>query len=262
MAYECASVVLKLLLLAGDIEENPGPPTRLSAPEATSDILQALRDLQTGQAALLTEMKCLRTKLAQNDETLGTITERLGKIEIDCASLLSLKNDIKEVQAIATQNSREIASLTARVDDSEDRARRSNLLFFGLKDSANETWAQSEQSAIDVCSENLGVPITPKDIERAHRIGRFTPAKTRPIFVRFANWKDKDRVLSCSKNLRGYPYSISEDFSPGTRLARKKLAEFAKAKNKPTKLRYNKLVIDGVTYVYDEISESVIPRPS
>ncbi|KAH7946655.1 hypothetical protein HPB52_002834 [Rhipicephalus sanguineus] len=60
----------------------------------------------------------------------------------------------------------------------------------------------------------------------------------------------------------GSPHSISEDFSPSTRLARKKLAEFAKAKNKPIKLRYNKLVIDGVTYVYDEISESIIPRPS
>ncbi|KAH8037278.1 hypothetical protein HPB51_009824 [Rhipicephalus microplus] len=141
IAYECASVVLELLLLAGDIEENPGPPTRSSPSEATSDILQALRDLQTGQAGLLTELKSLRTKLAQNDETLSTITERLGKIEIDCASLLFLMNDIKKVQAFATQNSCEIASLTTRVDDSEDRARRSNLVFFGRKDSAKETWA-------------------------------------------------------------------------------------------------------------------------
>ncbi|KAH9376086.1 hypothetical protein HPB48_012289 [Haemaphysalis longicornis] len=72
------------------------------------------------------------------------------------------------------------------MDDSDDRARRSNLLFFGVTDSFNETWAQSKSYVINVCSTNLHIEVAPIDIERAHRLGKFVAGKNRPIIVKFS----------------------------------------------------------------------------
>lgn len=148
------------------------------------------------------------------------------------------------------------------MDDSEDRQRRCNLVFYGFEDASDETWAQSEKRFMDLCLANLEVSVQPRDIERAHRIGRFQPSKNRPIIVRFCHFKDRELVLSNAKKLKDTNYSISEDLSPNTRKARKHLIEFGKASRKAYKLRYNKLTIDGTTYVFDRSSEKVIPlRP-
>ncbi|KAH9375234.1 hypothetical protein HPB48_013014 [Haemaphysalis longicornis] len=75
------------------------------------------------------------------------------------------------------------------MDDSDDRARRFNLLFFGVTDSFNKTWAQSESSVIKVCSTNLQIEGAPIDIECAHRLGKFVAGKNRPIIVKFSHLK-------------------------------------------------------------------------
>lgn len=148
------------------------------------------------------------------------------------------------------------------MDDSEDRQRRCNLVFYGFEDARDETWAQSEKRVMGLCLANREISVQPRDIERAHRIGRFQPSKNRPIIVRFCHFKDRELVLSNAKKLKDTNYSISEDVSPNTRKARKHLIEFGKASRKAYKLRYNKLTIDGTIYVFDRSSEKVIPlRP-
>ncbi|KAH8027101.1 hypothetical protein HPB51_002255 [Rhipicephalus microplus] len=105
------------------------------------------------------------------------------------------------------------------MDDSEDRQRRCNLVFYGFEDASDETWAQSEKRVMDLCLANMEVSVQPRDIERAHNIGRFQPSKNRPIIVRFCHFKDRELVLSNIKKLKDTNYSISEDLSPNTRKA-------------------------------------------
>ncbi|KAH8030483.1 hypothetical protein HPB51_007368 [Rhipicephalus microplus] len=113
------------------------------------------------------------------------------------------------------------------MDDSEDRQRRCNLVFYGFEDASDETWAQSEKRVMDLCLANLEVSVQPRDIERAHRIGRFQPSKNTPIIVRFCHFKGRELVLSNAKKLKDTNYSISEDLSPNTRKTHKHLIEFA-----------------------------------
>lgn len=64
----------------------------------------------------------------------------------------------------------ELYKVNSRYDDAENRLRRSNLLFFGIWDSQTETWTQSEEKLIRLCSQSLGVEISPGNLERSHRL--------------------------------------------------------------------------------------------
>ncbi|KAH9374734.1 hypothetical protein HPB48_000725 [Haemaphysalis longicornis] len=147
------------------------------------------------------------------------------------------------------------------MDGSENRQRRCNLVFYGFKDAADETWAQPEKRIIDLCSANLEISLQRRDVECAHRIGRFHQDKHRPIIVQFNHFKDCEQVLTNAKKLKDTNYRISEDFPPSTREARKHLLEFGKASQKTYKLRYDKLTIRNTTYIFYPASEKVIPRP-
>ncbi|KAH8041744.1 hypothetical protein HPB51_017564 [Rhipicephalus microplus] len=224
--------------------------------------MSVLSEIQSGQAAILNEMKSIRSTLLQHEEKFGEITRRLSKIEDNCSVIATVKKRVDGLQTLTEQHCGDIASLVARMDESEDRQRQSNLVFYGFEDVSDETWAQSEKRVIDLCLADLEVSVQPRDIERAHHVEHFQPNKNRPILAQFSHYKDRDLVLSNAKKLKDSNYSISEDLSPYTRKARKHLIEFGKASRKTYKLRYNKLTIDGTTYVFDRSSEKVIPLSS
>ena len=65
---------------------------------------------------------------------------------------------------------------------------------------------------ISFCSEKLNVAINAAAVERAHRLGRYTPAKARPLSVRFLSFKDKERVLAVATKLKETDFASSEDY--------------------------------------------------
>lgn len=107
--------------------------------------------------------------------------------------------------------------------------------------------------------------ISESAIARAHRLGTFARNKNRPIIVKFACFKTKDKILSQKSMLKGTRVSLSGDFCRSIRLTRKKLIEFGKASGEAFSLSFNKLVMskDKKTYVYcsatDTICEIVPP---
>ncbi|KAH8009386.1 hypothetical protein HPB51_015709 [Rhipicephalus microplus] len=152
-----------------------------STPVMARTHMQRLLFVQSGQAAIPNEMKSIRSTLLQHEQKFEEITKRLSKIEDNCSVIVTVKEIVDGLQAPTEQNSGDTASLVARMDDSEDRQRRCNLVFYGFEDASDETWAQSEKRVMDLCLANLEVSVQPEDIERAHRIGCFQPSKNRPI---------------------------------------------------------------------------------
>lgn len=149
-----------------------------------------------------------------------------------------------------------------RLDDAEDRARRCNLVFFGLEDVKGESWDESEKNVIDVCSKYFKAPILPKEIERAHRLASFTTNKNRRMLVKMANFKDKDRIIQASRKCKTPGINVREDFSANTRLARKHLTEFKKLQPFESKPRHNRLTAGKDTYVFDRTTNEVMRKES
>ncbi|KAH9383005.1 hypothetical protein HPB48_023640 [Haemaphysalis longicornis] len=206
-------------------------------------------------------MKSIPTSLSQHEKTLNNNISRLTKIENDCSTLASLKTQVDDIQTLAATNANVIDTLTDRFDSTEDRARRSNLLFFGFDDDEKETRSQFEQLLLKLCNETLQVSLDPRSVERGHRIGRFQPDQKRRIVVRFSHYEDKENGLLKAKKLKNSDYSIGQDCSPNTRYAQERLIKFGKSQSKLYKLHHDKLLIDKTTYVFDRRAQKVVPRP-
>ncbi|XP_075742055.1 uncharacterized protein LOC142794753 [Rhipicephalus microplus] len=141
-----------------------------------------------------------------------------------------------------SQTATQVSVLEARLDDAENRSRRNNLLFYGLADDKpSETYAQSEERITGFCRDHLKITVESKDVERAHRLGRHSQGRCRPIIVQFTSFKTKEAVLAKGPQLKHTDFSIGEDFSHRVRSARKHLLAFAKVKPGPFLLRYKTL---------------------
>nr|XP_037276014.1 uncharacterized protein LOC119168726 [Rhipicephalus microplus] len=289
--YVCGAMRELLLILAGDVESNPGPMNKTEA-DAFALALTEIRDLKESYEALLSkhataeiEIKQLKRKVEtleranalRNADGAGVDADALramsDKMKAADSKIRNLSTKVISLEEITATRSvtapsgsvdalhdvtNQLSKITNRCDEAENRLRRSNLLFFGIEDDPNENWAVSEDKIVKFCSDHLGTSISSPQLERVHRLGRFNTDRRRPIIVKFTFFKDKEQILSKSRKLKGTNFYIREDFSMKTRQARQKLLEFAKAQNKRFKLSVDKLRIDNNTYVFDHSSNIVV----
>ncbi|CAN7951550.1 unnamed protein product, partial [Ixodes pacificus] len=261
-----------LLLRCGDVEANPGPHTRSGTllevdtlPDEPSEqmavLFHLLKDLQARSvqsAELVVDVKSIKAGQKNIETKIGHIQKRLDALKEKTMVLDSFNTNLAEIQDSVKVLTTQHDSMQSRLDELEDRSRRDNLLFYGIPDS-RESWEQSEAHVKRILTNVLDT-LPENSIERAHRLGSLTPNKCRPIIVKFSGYKIKDKILSARAKLREINVTVSEDFSPATRNARRKLLEFAKNQpGSPTfQLRHNKLVINKKQYVYDLAAESVV----
>ena len=114
--------------------------------------------------------------------------------------------------------------------DLEDRSRRGNIVMFGVPEAEGDknTTEKTEELLIDVL-EKQGL-LNKTDLEntyslfkRVHRLGPRKEGKTRPIIAKCSFYKDKERWLKSSSNLKGTPYSLAEDYCKTTLDIRRQL---------------------------------------
>ncbi|KAH7978045.1 hypothetical protein HPB49_004308 [Dermacentor silvarum] len=103
-----------------------------------------------------------------------------------------------------------------KIDDLENRSRRSNVLFYGISDTnKSEASDVSERLASEFCTNKLGISVS--TIARAHRIGRFSPVKPRPIIAKLFNEKEVETVMANGFKLKNTTFSVSRDYSEAVR---------------------------------------------
>ncbi|KAL7849511.1 hypothetical protein SRHO_G00211340 [Serrasalmus rhombeus] len=144
--------------------------------------------------------------------------QRLTDLESALSSysdrIVSMEESLSQLQ---TENKR----LIDKVDDLENRSRRSNMRIIGLPEGVEGSDARG--FVADLLPKILGqecVP-TPPVLDRAHRIGRSDDArsKSRAMIVRFHYFQDKEKVLRRSRELadqltfQGRKISFFSDFS-------------------------------------------------
>ncbi|KAH8042453.1 hypothetical protein HPB51_023463 [Rhipicephalus microplus] len=272
---DCVDVAL-LLLLSGDIETNPGPSNprnQSTAPDEPQDanseqmntMLQILKDINErtiaftkGQADLQTDITEIKSGQQAIETKLVDIFGRLEYLESKSDVIEQMRGDLAAVSDAAERLMSQQDVLQSRLDDLEDRSRRSNLLVHGIPDS-RESWQDTEEKTLAALSSATGKAITGNDVDRVHRIGTFSSSKTRPVIIKFRSFKMKEAILSDRAVLKTKDIAVSEDYSVATRQARKKLVEFGKGQPHSPRfqLRYNKLIIDDRCFMYDTVSDSV-----
>ncbi|XP_077558141.1 uncharacterized protein LOC144173705 [Haemaphysalis longicornis] len=252
--------VAKLLLMCGDVEENPGPTDGTDVTTLSDELRTVIKSITSHVDSrhdelkkVLYEVKSSQTKL---EKTVSDINSRLAAVEAR-VNLLDENQEVQVHQVVTDTVRVETAELRSRLDNFEDRSRRDNLIFYGLEDTAEESWAESEEKVRALISASLESVIPEDSISRAHRLGAYVPKKCRPVIVKFCSFKITDAILSKKSKLKGTKISISEDFCKATRNSRKKLIDYGKASGQKYTIRYNKLFINKKCFVYCAQTDSI-----
>ena len=189
------------------------------------------------------------------------IKEMTSKIDFAMDEIVSCKRSVKdlEMQSKSQTDDLQIAkneivalksenkSLLNRLIQQDSYTRRSNLIFYGVKQVPDEVCGDVIKSII---RRHLGIEnVESMRFERCHRLP--VPVDPKPIIVRFNWFEDRSNVWKCRMKLRGSNISLREDFPSEIVERRKTLYPvFKKAKelNKNAYMVADKLHIDGTVY--------------
>ncbi|KAF5281731.1 hypothetical protein FQR65_LT14571 [Abscondita terminalis] len=146
------------------------------------------------------------------------------------------------------------------------RTTKKRKKFFRLKEQYVTTfriptmkqWNETENKIINIITTTMGLKIEDKDIDRVQRIGKpnSNVENSRPITVKFSNYKTKNLILKNANKLKHTKLGISEQFSKTVIEQRKILRPYmieAKNNRKMAKIIFNKLIVDEVTYTVDTV---------
>lgn len=232
MLCDVCTYFKELLILAGDVETNPGP-----------DLDELFKQLEiiTGD---LKEIK----------------EQRLTAIDNKLERLTSLDNKVSSCMAQVFELQKTVSALEMKLDDLENRSRRSNLLVYGVPEEAEEN-ADTLEKAVNQKIVKEILKVEPVDIERIHRIGKPDGKKVRPVILKLLDFRDKNLILKNCHKLKGTNFSIGEDFSARVRDIRKKLwivGRPRKESGDKVSLLYDKPGVNGDLYRWDEETNDAV----
>ena len=187
------------------------------------------------------------------DDVKTTMSNTFEEVKDQLNDLQGQCDDLKQENAFLRQELNEVRSKT---DDLENRSRRNNILFYGIKRSENETNHECETKVKALISDNLGIT---NDVmfDRVHRTGRKSDS---PIIARCVFFKDKQTILSNKSKLNDTDFAIKEDFSDTVRGIRKALYPHMKRAidmGKKAAIIYDHLLIDGKKYCLNESGNGI-----
>lgn len=180
-----------------------------------------------------------------------------GKVDDFCVKSNDLSKQVKKCDNDIRGVKTEISTISNSHKDLEKtcldlmcRSMRDNLLFHGISEQPSEN---VENVVLTLCEEKLQIADAKNNvkIERAHRIGKSAPGKTRPIVVKFSSHKDRESIRKNSKLLKGTNIGISEQFPREIQERRKQLIPVMKQAQRDGKkatLSVDRLYIDGRLY--------------
>lgn len=259
-AYDEYVHVLSKLLCCGDIESNPGPD------EWQKEVLTMLRELkaETGRLAQGQVDISANVATAQKsfEEKFVAMNTRILKIEAQCDKIDDVKERLNLAEEAVKTFEQTSTVMSSRLDDIEDRARRDNLIFHGIPD-AKESWIQTEEKIVSLLTQHVDPNITDDVIERAHRLGgSYQENRCRPVIVKFSRFKLRQQVLFKRAKFKGINVSVTEDLSIATRVARKKLFEFANSlpQSPAFSVRHDKLYVGNTCYIYDRATDGILEK--
>lgn len=167
------------------------------------------------------EIRCSNAGETTNEEKLTLILNKLNDVCVDIQGIKISMNKIEDrisnltermdnIAQTVEQHSKDILLTNFAIDALEQYTRRNNLRFFGLEELPSEN---VDNIIIQLIKDKLNIDLNIIDIERAHRIGKKTATKTRPVIVKFASYRTRALVFHARKALKGLKIFIQEDLT-------------------------------------------------
>ena len=235
----------------------PSPPwvdklfAKLSSMEASISKIDKIDSIEANIAKMTHSIQDLGTRVYNVEKMAGNIGNKTGSIQ-------------REIDSLKTQlavSNAAIDKLNDQFVDMQCRSMRDNLLFFGLAEKKNAGREDCMHLLNEFCEEQLEFdgPVS-QYIDRAHRIGKYTRGKIRPIVAKFNDFKVREEVRLASHLLRNTRYGIQQQYPKPIADRRRELQPVmhnARQQKKRVALVKDKLYINGELYVHGTEGESV-----
>lgn len=163
-----------------DSDKPPQPLTTSNLPHA---LISALSDPGVMAAMGTIMQNALSKKLESFQSQLDAKDSRIDQLEGELNSCRS-----------------ELATAKNALGNLEQYSRRETLR---IQTDVEETDDENTDQIVLNLAGELGAHLTEADISRSHRVGPKTPKKIRPIIVKFATYRARDKLFNVRKNASG-----------------------------------------------------------
>lgn len=228
---------------------------------------------------ILQRLESMENKLGQLDTIKTSINGLSGRIHDLDLKVTSVETKMVEIEESRTMDAKEVDDIRRKQveidkilsklekleserkksDDNvtlaEYREMKNNLMFFKIPEEPGGDEDQDKicDTILDMVQKQMLVENAKTNIkiEKAERLGRFVPGKTRAISVKFESFEDREKIRKSCPNLKGKPFGVSQQYPKDvakTRTALFPKMKEAKQNGKNAYLKYDKLYIDGVEY--------------
>ena len=85
--------------------------------------------------------------------------------------------------------------------------------MFKVPEDKKETVANCTLKVRAIFSHKISIPTKASDIEVAHQTGKHSSTRSRPILIRFFDWKKRDNIISSRRNLKNKGIVIGENLT-------------------------------------------------
>jgi ribA/ribD-fused uncharacterized protein len=229
-----------------------------------TEILATVRRIETNMTCLEKRLSAIESQIQhiQNDahtakidaaQAKQNVIEVSGKIETVNKNLDQTNSNLKAQNSKYDELHRNYKSLLEKHLSLDSYNRRENLIFHGLGKTPNENCSMVVR---DCMKNDLKIPVASVDAMRFQRCHRLSEKGNAPIICRFALFGDRDYVWKQRFSLQGTGKFITEQFAPEIEDRRRGLypvLKAAKSKKMKVSMKYDKLVIDGITYSWDNL---------
>lgn len=165
--------------------------------EKIDKIEKTVNSINSKVSDLESKMQNLETRLSENEKSCQFISNTNDQnqkvIQANKDELKNVKKRCNEVEKDTKSLKNSSQKLESKVDDLESRSMRENLMFYGINEGGDNE--NCEELVKNVCDEALKVPNAHQLLfDRAHRVGRKTGTKARPIVVKFHYYHERELV--------------------------------------------------------------------
>lgn len=175
--------------------------------------------------------------------------------------IVIIKNDLQLVTEKICQLEKKVQSLETEKDELKGeiefvkrKLKNNNIVLFGIKEADEIDTLSTVQKTLE---DKLDIKLENTEVNNTFRIGKRNSTNERPVILELVRNLKKQEILKNCFKLKGTGISVGHDLTKTERKEKKVLYKHyreAKEKNLEATLFKNKLIINGVTYQYEDLS--------
>ncbi|XP_060066481.1 uncharacterized protein LOC132546780 [Ylistrum balloti] len=182
-----------------------------STDDRLDEIYEILRNLIT-EDVLDKKLEKLRLDIQlEHAERIEALEERVNTLETENDNL---KVTISELEnELLTSQDRQ-SEMAGKYNDLEQQGRKNSVRIVGLPDpGVRESVEDCVQTIVGFVRDTLKVPLQERDIDIAHRLGKYNGTNPRNVIVKFTHRRKKHEIIRARKILKGSKFVIYEDLT-------------------------------------------------